>query len=32
MLITLLCGLGLRGLDALNAQRADALASRVKAL
>ena len=32
MLITLLCGLGLRGLDALNAQRADALASRVKVL
>jgi hypothetical protein len=31
-LITLLCGLGLRGLDALNAQRADALASRVKIL
>ena len=32
MLITLLCGLGLRGLDALNAQRADALASRVEVL
>jgi len=32
MLITLLCGLGLRGLDALNAQHADALASRVKVL
>jgi len=32
LLITLLCGLGLRGLDALNAQRADALASRVKVL
>jgi MFS family permease len=32
MLITLLCGLGLRGLDALNARRADALASRVKVL
>lgn len=32
MLITVLCGLGLRGLDALNAQRADALASRVKIL
>jgi MFS family permease len=31
-LITLLCGLGLRGLDALNAQRAEALASRVKIL
>jgi MFS family permease len=31
-LITLLCGLGLRGLDALNAQRAEALASRVKVL
>ena len=30
--ITLLCGLGLRGLDALNAQQADALASRVKVL
>jgi MFS family permease len=30
--ITLLCGLGLRGLGALNAQRADALASRVKVL
>jgi len=30
--ITLLCRLGLRGLDALNAQRADALASRVKVL
>ena len=30
--ITLLCGLGLRGLDALNARRADALASRVKVL
>jgi MFS family permease len=32
MLITLLCGLGLRGLDALNARHADALASRVKVL
>jgi len=32
MLITLLCGLGLRGLDALNARRASALASRVKVL
>ena len=31
-LITLLCGLGLRGLDALNAQRAEALASRVQIL
>src|SRR6266516_1516173 len=30
--ITLLCRLGLRGLDALNAQRADALASRVNVL
>src|SRR5215831_5011148 len=30
--ITLLCSLGLRGLDALNAQRADALASRVTVL
>ena len=30
--ITLLCRLGLRGLDALNAQRADALASRVEVL
>ena len=30
--ITLACGLGLRGLDALNARRADALASRVKVL
>jgi MFS family permease len=30
--ITLGCGLGLRGLDALNARRADALASRVKVL
>jgi MFS family permease len=30
--ITLLCSLGLRGLDVLNAQRADALASRVKVL
>jgi MFS family permease len=30
--ITLLCGLGLRGLDALNARRADALTSRVKVL
>ena len=30
--ITLLCRLGLRGLDARNAQRADALASRVKVL
>ena len=32
ILITLVCGLGLRGLDSLNAQRADALASRVKVL
>jgi MFS family permease len=31
-LITLLCGLGLRGLDALNAQRAEALALRVHVL
>jgi MFS family permease len=31
-LITLLCGLGLRGLDALNAQRAEALALRVHIL
>jgi hypothetical protein len=30
--ITLLCGVGLRGLDTLNARRADALASRVKVL
>jgi MFS family permease len=30
--ITLVCGLGLRGLDALNARRADALASRVEVL
>ncbi|MGH3172957.1 MAG: MFS transporter, partial [Streptosporangiaceae bacterium] len=30
--ITLVCGLGLRGLDALSARRADALASRVKVL
>jgi hypothetical protein len=30
--VTVLCGLGLRGLDALNAQRADALASRVMIL
>jgi MFS family permease len=30
--ITLLCRLGLRGLDAVNARRADALASRVKVL
>ncbi|MGH3196968.1 MAG: MFS transporter [Streptosporangiaceae bacterium] len=30
--VTLLCPLGLRGLDALTAQRADALASRVKVL
>jgi MFS family permease len=30
--ITLGCGFGLRGLDALNARRADALASRVKVL
>jgi len=30
--ITLVCGLGLRGLDALSAQQADALASRVKVL
>jgi MFS family permease len=32
VLITVLCGLGLRGLDALSAQRADALASRVEVL
>jgi MFS family permease len=32
VLITLLCGLGLRGLDALSAHRAEALASRVKVL
>jgi MFS family permease len=32
VLITVLCGLGLRGLDALNAQRAEALASRVMVL
>jgi hypothetical protein len=32
LLITLLCGVGLRGLDALNAQHADALASRVNVL
>jgi MFS family permease len=32
LLITILCRLGLRGLDALSAQRADALASRVKVL
>ena len=32
MLSTLLCGFGLRGLDALNARRAAALASRVKVL
>jgi MFS family permease len=32
VLITAGCGLGLRGLDALNAQRADALASRVEVL
>ena len=32
LLITVACGLGLRGLDALSAQRADALASRVKVL
>jgi len=32
LLITLLCRLGLRGLDALSAQRADALASRVQVL
>jgi MFS family permease len=30
--VTLACGLGLRGLDALNARRADALASRVAVL
>jgi hypothetical protein len=30
--VTLLCRLGLRGLDALNARRADALASRVTVL
>jgi MFS family permease len=32
LLITLLCRLGLRGFDALNAQRADALAARVQVL
>jgi MFS family permease len=32
LLVTLLCRAGLRGLDVLNAQRADALASRVKVL
>ena len=32
VLVTLLCGLGLRGLDALSARHADALASRVKVL
>jgi MFS family permease len=32
LLITLLCSLGLRGLDALSAQHADALASRVQVL
>lgn len=32
ILITLACGLGLRGLDALSARRADALASRVEVL
>ena len=32
VLITVLCGLGLRGLDVLNARRADALASRVEVL
>jgi MFS family permease len=32
VLITVVCGLGLRGLDALNAQRVGALASRVKVL
>jgi len=32
LLITVLCGVGLRGLDALSAHRADALASRVKVL
>ena len=32
LLITLACRLGLRGLDALSARRADALASRVRAL
>jgi MFS family permease len=32
LLVTLLCRLGLRGFDALNARRADALASRVKVL
>jgi CRP-like cAMP-binding protein len=31
-LITLVCGIGLRGLDRLSAQRADALASRVTVL
>jgi MFS family permease len=32
MLMTLVCGLGLRGLDALSARRAEALASRVEVL
>jgi len=32
VLVTVLCGLGLRGLDALSARHADALASRVKVL
>jgi MFS family permease len=32
LLVTLLCRVGLRGLDAFNAQRADALDSRVKVL
>ncbi len=32
LLITLLCRLGLRGFDALNAQRADAVAARVQVL
>jgi MFS family permease len=32
IVITLVCGLGLRGLDALSARRADALASRVEVL
>lgn len=32
VLITLLCGLGLRGLDALSARRADALTSRINVL
>jgi MFS family permease len=32
VLVTLLCGLGLRGLDALSARHADALASRINVL